>query len=110
MINKFTCSNRIASILYNLTWCVFPSCFWYPRQLPHFVTVSVPLSPMMALVSTSCRFVVFYSFVRIFDVDPDSIINLSLSYLFLDYFFINSSSYITSSVIFEASSLDFFLL
>ena len=78
----------------------FLSCFWDPCQSPSFSPASVPLSPTATRIFESRRFVMFSSVVTICDISLESTINVSLSYLWLENFMINSSIWIISSVIF----------
>ena len=64
----------------------FSVMFLAAMKLARFVLVRIPLSPTVTLVSSSRKFEIFYSVVTIFDLTPESVINVSLSFLFVPVF------------------------
>ena len=60
--------------------------FLVAMTIANFPPVGVPLSPTVTLVSSSRKFEIFYSVVTIFDLTPESVINVSLSFLFVPVF------------------------
>ena len=107
-LNRFLFGTVIRAIFDNIVLCSFLSLLCYPCQSPRFVPVIVLLSPTVTLVSAFLRFVMFSSEFTICDVAPESAINVSLSCPWFDFFVINSSSYITSSVTYFADSFSVF--
>ena len=73
-----------------------------------FGPVRFILSPKVSCLSDSLRFVIFSSKCTMFDVLPESAINVSLSWSLFDAVMINSSTYITSYMSLFADVLRFF--
>ena len=108
-LNKFLFRPGISAVSDNVTGYIFLSRLWQPCQSPCFFPVSVPLSITVNLVFALFRFDILSSALTICDVEPESVVNVLLSYLWLETFSVNILSLIITSVMLISAPLLSFL-